>query len=237
MTAKKVLVLEPDADLREELIQDLEEEGYTVLSHQEGRKGLDLAVDEVVDAVIVDLLLPTLNGMEVTRRLHQKHSPYVLMISERTSALDAVSALEVGADDYVAKPCDTAEVLARLRAAFRRQSIEQSRQMALVPQVFRDIHLDPEKRVAKRGSDVIPLTNREFTLFNTLLCNRNKAMSREVLREQIWQADESAATNVVDVYVRYLREKIDIAGQKSYIATVRGVGYMIRDDDGTENDL
>ena len=227
---KKVLVLEADDQLRQELENDFKAEGYTVLSHVEGRSGLQLALEQEVDAVVVDMFLPELNGMEVTRRLHQNHHPYILMLSERTTPLDAVSALDVGADDYVTKPFETAELLARVRAAFRRVDIETSRLISMAPQECRDLRLDPSSRVAKRGKDVIKLTDRESSLLHILMVNRNKAMSREVLREKIWQSDEKAATNIVDVYVRYLREKIDVEGQSSYIATVRGVGYMIRDD-------
>ncbi len=137
--------------------------------------------------------------------------------------------IESRADDYIVKPFAIEELLARIRATFRRQDIESAKNAPAKASTYRDLKLDVQNRTVVRGDEAIPLTKREFDLLNTLLSNMNQVMTREELLLQVWKYDDAIETNVVDVYIRYLRGKIDVPGKESYIQTVRGMGYVIRE--------
>lgn len=151
-----------------------------------------------------------------------------MMMTARDSIMDVVAGLDRGADDYIVKPFAIEELLARIRAIFRRQDIETEKK-APNQGVYRDLVLNPQNRSVNRGDEEISLTKREYDLLNILMTNMNRVMTREELLSNVWKYDEAVETNVVDVYIRYLRGKIDMPGRESYIQTVRGMGYVIRE--------
>ena len=189
-----------------------------------GREGLEMALEKDFDLILLDLMLPEMDGFEVTRRLQQEKDTYIMMMTARDSIMDIVAGLDRGADDYIVKPFAIEELLARIRATFRRQDIESAKNAPAKASTYRDLKLDVQNRTVVRGDEAIPLTKREFDLLNTLLSNMNQVMTREELLLQVWKYDDAIETNVVDVYIRYLRGKIDVPGKESYIQTVRGMG-------------
>lgn len=181
------------------------------------------------DAILLDLMLPVLNGLEVCRRIRQVKSTPIIMMTARDSVIDRVSGLDHGADDYIVKPFAIEELLARLRALLRRIDIESEQNASKQTKVtFRDLIIEKENRVVRRDDEVIELTKREYELLLALMENINVVLSREVLLKKVWGYESEIETNVVDVYIRYLRNKIDRPGEESYIQTVRGTGYVMR---------
>ncbi len=225
---KKILIIEDEKNLARFFSLELQHEGYEVIVEVNGREGLETALEKEFDLILLDLMLPEMDGFEVTRRLQTEKTTYIMMMTARDSIMDVVAGLDRGADDYIVKPFAIEELLARIRAIFRRQDIESEKK---VPSqgIYRDLVLNPQNRSVNRGDDEISLTKREYDLLNILMTNMNRVMTREELLSNVWKYDEAVETNVVDVYIRYLRGKIDIPGKKSYIQTVRGMGYVIRE--------
>ncbi len=225
---KKILIIEDEKNLARFVSLELQHEGYEVIVEVNGREGLETALEKEFDLILLDLMLPEMDGFEVTRRLQTEKTTYIMMMTARDSIMDVVAGLDRGADDYIVKPFAIEELLARIRAIFRRQDIESEKK---VPSqgIYRDLVLNPQNRSVNRGDDEISLTKREYDLLNILMTNMNRVMTREELLSNVWKYDEAVETNVVDVYIRYLRGKIDILGKESYIQTVRGMGYVIRE--------
>ncbi|HEP3054840.1 TPA: two-component system response regulator CovR [Streptococcus pyogenes] len=225
---KKILIIEDENNLARFVSLELQHEGYEVIVEVNGREGLETALEKEFDLILLDLMLPEMDGFEVTRRLQTEKTTYIMMMTARDSIMDVVAGLDRGADDYIVKPFAIEELLARIRAIFRRQDIESEKK---VPSqgIYRDLVLNPQNRSVNRGDDEISLTKREYDLLNILMTNMNRVMTREELLSNVWKYDEAVETNVVDVYIRYLRGKIDIPGKESYIQTVRGMGYVIRE--------
>ncbi|HHP7371276.1 TPA: two-component system response regulator CovR/CsrR [Streptococcus pyogenes] len=225
---KKILIIEDEKNLARFVSLELQHEGYEVIVEVNGREGLETALEKEFDLILLDLMLPEMDGFEVTRRLQTEKTTYIMMMTARDSIMDVVAGLDCGADDYIVKPFAIEELLARIRAIFRRQDIESEKK---VPSqgIYRDLVLNPQNRSVNRGDDEISLTKREYDLLNILMTNMNRVMTREELLSNVWKYDEAVETNVVDVYIRYLRGKIDISGKESYIQTVRGMGYVIRE--------
>lgn len=225
---KKILIIEDEKNLARFVSLELQHEGYEVIVEVNGREGLETALEKEFDLILLDLMLPEMDGFEVTRRLQTEKTTYIMMMAARDSIMDVVAGLDRGADDYIVKPFAIEELLARIRAIFRRQDIESEKK---VPSqgIYRDLVLNPQNRSVNRGDDEISLTKREYDLLNILMTNINRVMTREELLSNVWKYDEAVETNVVDVYIRYLRGKIDIPGKESYIQTVRGMGYVIRE--------
>ncbi|HEP4574820.1 TPA: two-component system response regulator CovR [Streptococcus pyogenes] len=225
---KKILIIEDEKNLARFVSLELQHEGYEVIVEVNGREGLETALEKEFDLILLDLMLPEMDGFEVTRRLQTEKTTYIMMVTARDSIMDVVAGLDRGADDYIVKPFAIEELLARIRAIFRRQDIESEKK---VPSqgIYRDLVLNPQNRSVNRGDDEISLTKREYDLLNILMTNMNRVMTREELLSNVWKYDEAVETNVVDVYIRYLRGKIDIPGKESYIQTVRGMGYVIRE--------
>lgn len=221
---KKILIIEDEKNLARFVSLELQHEGYEVIVEVNGREGLETALEKEFDLILLDLMLPEMDGFEVTRRLQTEKTTYIMMMTARDSIMDVVAGLDRGADDYIVKPFAIEELLARIRAIFRRQDIESEKK---VPSqgIYRDLVLNPQNRSVNRGDDEISLTKREYDLLNILMTNMNRVMTREELLSNVWKYDEAVETNVVDVYIRYLRGKIDIPGKESYIQTVRGMGY------------
>jgi DNA-binding response OmpR family regulator len=174
-------------------------------------------------------MLPELNGLEVARRVRQVKKTPIIMMTARDSVIDRVSGLDHGADDYIVKPFAIEELLARLRALLRRIDIESEKNVSKQTTLtYRDLTIEKENRVVRRGSEIIDLTKREYELLLALMENINVVLSRDVLLSKVWGYESEVETNVVDVYIRYLRNKIDLPGEESYIQTVRGTGYVMR---------
>lgn len=225
----RILIIEDEKNLARFVELELKHEGYDTEVHFNGRTGLEAALSEDWDAILLDLMLPELNGLEVCRRVRQVKNTPIIMMTARDSVIDRVSGLDHGADDYIVKPFAIEELLARLRALLRRISIEGEHNAAKQTTItYRDLTIEKENRVVRRGDDIIELTKREYELLLTLMENINVVLARDVLLSKVWGYNSDVETNVVDVYVRYIRNKIDRPGEPSYIQTVRGTGYVMR---------
>ena len=225
----RILIIEDEDNLSNFVSLELQHEGYETKVCENGREGLDTALNEDWDAILLDLMLPELNGLEVCRRLRQSKSTPIIMMTARDSVIDRVSGLDHGADDYGVKPFAIEELLARLRAVLRRVDFENDNGTTKQTTVtYRDLTIEKENRVVRRGDEIIELTKREYELLLTLMENINVVLARDVLLKKVWGYESQIETNVVDVYIRYLRNKIDRPGEDSYIQTVRGTGYVMR---------
>jgi two-component system OmpR family response regulator len=225
----RVLIAEDEAKLAALLRRGLAEEGHAADVAATGEDALWMARAAPYDAIVLDLMLPGVDGVEVCRRLRADGvwSP-VLMLTARDGVADRVRGLDAGADDYLVKPFAFAEVLARLRALARRGAVERPTVLAVG-----ELRLDPATRVVRRGDAEVELSAKEFALLETFMRRPGHVLSRLELLEHVWDYDYEARSNVVDVYVRYLREKIDRPFGCESIETVRGAGYRLRPDGGT----
>ncbi|HEX2716608.1 MAG TPA: response regulator transcription factor [Gemmatimonadaceae bacterium] len=220
-----VLVIEDNADVLSLIQRMLTASGFRVVSASDGETGLAEALDREPDLVILDVGLPRRSGFEVAREMRQRGSRApVLMLTARDTVTDKVAGLDAGADDYLAKPFDTDELIARVKALLRRSSI---RAGASVLQVG-DLSLDPITREVSRGGHEISLTAREYALLEYLMKHAGRELPREQIMEHVWGSSADPSTNVVDVYVNYLRKKLDVDGSAPLLHTVRGVGYVLR---------
>lgn len=225
----RILIIEDEKNLSRFVELELQHEEYETEVCKNGRQGLELALDEDWDAILLDLMLPELNGLDICRRVRQVKNTPIIMMTARDSVIDRVSGLDHGADDYIVKPFAIEELLARLRAVLRRVELENeqngNKQTTLT---YRDLTIEKENRVVRRGDEIIELTKREYELLLTLMENINVVLARDTLLKKAWGYETQIETNVVDVYIRYLRNKIDRPGEDSYIQTVRGTGYVMR---------
>ncbi|WP_342565632.1 response regulator transcription factor [Paenibacillus sp. FSL R7-0345] len=224
----RILVIEDEEGLSDFIILELKHEGYEARPVYDGREGLELALSENWDIILLDLMLPNLNGIEICRRVKAVKDTPIIMITARDSVMDRVMGLDTGADDYIPKPFAIEELLARIRVIARRAE-KLGSQLPLVLE-FRDLELHIESRMLKKGDRWIELTKKEYELLFILLKNINRVLTREMLVAQVWDYDVGIETNVVDVYIRHLRNKLDTANKEEYIQTVRGIGYLIRDE-------
>jgi two-component system, OmpR family, response regulator len=224
--ASRVLVVEDDRNLRGFLQKALREEGYLVDVTATGDDGLALAASSGFDCIVLDRMLPGLDGLSIVRELRQRGvtSP-VLMLTARGELPERVRGLEAGADDYLAKPFDLAELLARVQALIRRA------RFAVVEQVLTvgPIHVDRVARRVRVAGRTVDLTPREFDLLVFMAENRGRTLSRSRIAESVWQYQFDSETNVVDVYVNYLRRKLGVLPDGTEIVTVRGVGYRLEE--------
>ncbi|GBG96646.1 response regulator transcription factor [Lactococcus termiticola] len=229
MPTKKILIIEDEKNLARFVSLELEHEGYTTEIRENGRKGLDEALSKDYDLILLDLMLPELDGFEVARRLRKEKQTPIIMMTARDSTMDRVAGLDIGADDYITKPFAIEELLARVRSFFRRTEQIKGPENKGDNTKFRDLVIDKSNRTVQRDNQIIDLTRREYDLLLTLMKNVGDVVTREHLVSQVWGYEEGTETNVVDVYIRYLRNKIDVMGQESYIQTVRGLGYVMRE--------
>ncbi|TGD24291.1 DNA-binding response regulator [Companilactobacillus suantsaicola] len=225
----KILVIEDEENMAKFVQLELQHENYEVTVERDGRTGLDAALSEDWDLILLDLMLPELNGIEVCRRVRQEKNTPIIMMTARDSIIDRVSGLDHGADDYIVKPFAIEELLARIRALLRRidLDIDVTRNNDQVLK-YKNLVIDKTTQTLKRNGEVIDLTRREYDLLSVLMENVGTVLSRDDLLERVWGTGSSTETNVVDVYIKYLRNKIDRAGAPSYISTVRGKGYVMR---------
>ena len=221
--AHTVLLIEDDPDVRAAVERVLTTAGYTVQTASDGQNGLRTALSRRPELVLVDVGLPDRDGVSVTRELREKgfRSP-ILMLTARGTVSDKVSGLEAGADDYLPKPFDLTELTARVKALLRRASIAADHTLRAG-----DVMIDPLTRRVERGGRSIELTQKEYALLEFLVRNAGQPVSRAVIAEHVWKHDANPSTNVVDVYINYLRKKLGDDKSRPLIRTVRGVGYMI----------
>ncbi|GAX07737.1 MAG TPA: DNA-binding response regulator [Lactobacillus sp.] len=225
----RILIIEDEKNLARFVELELKHEGYDTEVQFNGNTGLDAALAEDFDVILLDLMLPELNGIDVARRIREVKNTPIIMMTARDSVIDRVSGFDHGADDYIVKPFAIEELLARVRALLRRIHIEsEQKDFKQTTVTYKDLTIEKENRVVRRGDEVINLTKREYELLLTLMENVNVVLARDVLLNKVWGYESEVETNVVDVYVRYLRNKIDRPGEKSYIQTVRGTGYVMR---------
>jgi two-component system response regulator MprA len=219
----RVLVVEDDEAIADVLRRTLRQEGHEVRSAADGVAALALAEEFVPDLVILDLGLPKLDGSEVLRRLRKESDVPILVLTARAELDDRVGELDAGADDYLVKPFERAELLARLRALMRRRPPRGSASLAVG-----DLRLNPDTREVHRGERPIDLTNREFELLEYLMRNERLVVSRERLLEEVWGYDPMAMTNTIDVFVSNVRRKLEAGGEARVLHTKRGAGYVIK---------
>ncbi len=219
----KLLLIEDEEKIARFLELELTHEGYAVEKAHDGRTGLELAEAGGWDLVILDIMLPELSGLEVLRRLRRTSEVPVLLLTARDAVTDKVSGLDMGANDYMTKPFAIEELLARIRVLLRKKPTGDSTHIL----TGAGITMDTSSHAVSYAGKPVELTNREFVLLKTLLENKNTAMTRDALLETAWGYDYMGETNVVDVYVRYLRQKT----ADSVIRTLRGVGYMLPDEE------
>ncbi len=222
-----ILIVEDEARLARFIELELDHEGYTVSRAADGRTGLEMALTGEPDLILLDVMLPGLNGLEVLRRLRNEKDLPVILLTARDSVMDKVSGLDMGANDYITKPFSIEELLARIRAALRTGAAASKKTAALRCGA---LELDPARHTAAYDGTPVQLTYKEFLLLQTLLENRDIVQTRDMLLEKVWGYDYAGETNVVDVYIRYLRQKLDDPFGVKLIHTVRGVGYVIKGD-------
>ncbi len=226
MLLQHILIIEDEENLADFLELELKYEGYKVDIQFDGRKGLEAALETNYDLILLDLMLPGLNGIEVCRRLRATKNTPIIMLTARDSIMDRVTGLDSGADDYLPKPFAIEELLARMRVIFRREEQIENKHVSSL--TFKDLQLQIESRTITKGNEEIELTNKEFELLLMFMKNINRVLTRDVLLDQVWGYDAMVETNIVDVYVRYLRNKLHSVDKEEYIQTVRGAGYIMK---------
>ncbi|WP_027632834.1 response regulator transcription factor [Clostridium hydrogeniformans] len=223
----KILIIEDEVKIARFLELELNYEGYEAFKVHDGREGLTKAREGEFDLILLDIMLPSMNGIEVLRRFRETSETPVIMLTAKDDTMDKVTGLDMGADDYVTKPFEIEELLARIRVALKKKKSEVISNNILK---INDLKLDLDKYIVTFKNEIIELTKREFDLLHYLLENKGRVLSREKIVEKVWGYDYLGDTNVVDVYIRYLRSKIDDKYSIKLIHTIRGVGYVIKDE-------
>ncbi len=220
-----ILVVEDDRRIRDMVRRGLLFEGYEVAVAEDGENALRLAREHMPDAVILDIMLPGMSGLEVCNRLRSASTVPILMLTARDAVQDRVTGLDAGADDYMVKPFSFEELLARLRALFRRHRMEAA------PDIyqFADLTLNPRTHQVFRDKEEIPLTAKEFDLLELFMRHPNQVLTREQIYDHVWEYDFGGESNIIEVYIRYLRSKLETGDRSRLIQTVRGVGYALRE--------
>jgi two-component system, OmpR family, response regulator MprA len=224
-TQPDVLLAEDDRNVREALVRGLRLEGYAVRTARDGVEALEAVVDHVPDVVVLDVMMPLLDGLSVCRRLRAQHRTLpILILTARHEVDDRIAGLDAGADDYLVKPFALGELAARLRALLRRSSLSGADDVLRVA----DLAVDPRARTAARGTRPLDLTKTEFDLLELLVHNTGIVLTREVLYDRIWGIEFDTTSRSLDVHISYLRQKTELAGEPRLIHTVRAVGYVAR---------
>lgn len=225
--AKRILLIEDEEKIARFTELELVHEGYEVGKAYDGRQGLEEALSGKYDLILLDVMLPALNGLEVLRRLRKESSVPVIMLTARDAVMDKVSGLDAGADDYITKPFAIEELLARVRVALKKHTdhVQQTHRLTVC-----GVTMDTDRHEVTCNGEAIELTNREYELVHVLMENKNIVMDREKLMNRVCGYGYIGETNIIDVYVRHIRSKIDDAFGIRFIQTVRGVGYVIKDE-------
>lgn len=222
----KILIVEDETKIARFVTLELEHEGYEVKSAYDGRAGLQLCEEWHPDLLILDLMLPELSGIEVCRRLRQTSDIPIIMLTAKDDVSDKVMGLDMGADDYMTKPFAIEELLARIRVSLKKHRVDVAQSNG--GRTAGLLHIDPASYSASYGSETITLTKKEFDLLNYLWQHENTAITRDDLLTNVWGYEFTGDTNIVDVYIRYLRQKIDDKYAIKTIHTIRAVGYMFK---------
>jgi DNA-binding response OmpR family regulator len=222
---EKILIIEDETKIARFIQLELEHEGYSVDIVHDGRLGLEKALSHNYDLIILDVMLPSLNGMEVLRRLRQSSQVLVIMLTAKDDVMDKVMGLDIGADDYITKPFAIEELLARIRVSFKHK---RSNSLKLNILQIDKLKIDIDKYTVTYENELIELTKKEFDLLKYLMINKDIVLTRDSILEIVWGYDFVGDTNIVDVYIRYLRSKIDDKFNKKFIHTIRGVGYQLK---------
>ncbi len=223
---QRILVVDDDQKIRTVVRRGLTFEGSRVVAAAKGGQGIERAREHLPDLVVLDVMLPGIDGLEVTRRLRATDDDVaILMLTARDGVTDRVDGLEMGADDYLVKPFSFEELLARIHALLRRRSNPHGEVLR-----FSDLELDVDAREARRGERTIALTTTEFNLLLLFMRHPRKVLTRDVIMEHVWEYDFDGESNVLEVYVRYLRGKIEANGEPRLIRTVRGAGYVLKEE-------
>jgi two-component system, OmpR family, response regulator len=220
-----VLLIEDEEKVAKFISKGLEEEGYTVDVAYNGRKGLDLAKANTYDMLLLDLMIPEVSGLDVLKNIRSwgMDTP-VLIITAKSSKEDVVRGLDTGSDDYLTKPFSFEELLARMRALLRRRAANTAQM-----EKYKDIELDPHNRTLSVRRRMVELTEKEFLIMELMIKGSERAITRKEIAEYVWQ-NTIDSTNIVDVYINFLRKKIESISQKKYIHTVRGTGYILKEE-------
>ncbi|HBH12364.1 MAG TPA: DNA-binding response regulator [Clostridiales bacterium] len=232
MGKKKILIIEDEKKIARFLELELNYEGYEVEIAYDGREGLNKAMEQTTDLIVLDLMLPGLSGIEICRRIRHTSDVPIIMLTAKDDVSDKVTGLDVGADDYMTKPFAIEELLARIRVLLKRKNreeinnIENNNKDVLT---YGKLKLFKDNYRVEYNDELVDLTKKEFELLEYLMINKNIVLSREKILENVWGYDYFGETNLIDVYIRYIRGKIDQKYDIELIKTVRGVGYIIRD--------
>ncbi|WP_462412802.1 response regulator transcription factor [Neobacillus sp. Marseille-QA0830] len=224
-----ILVVEDETQVARVLKMELEYEGYLVTVEHDGKAGLERALETDVDLILLDVMLPGLSGMEVLRRLRKENKTIpVILLTARNTTFDKVSGLDHGANDYVTKPFEIEELLARIRACLRNSPKDHAMREESILTVD-DLNINTDARDVKRAGKSIELTPKEYDFLVYLVMNKNKVVTRENIIINVWGYEYEGETNVIDVFIRHLRKKIDEGFQRPLITTIRGIGFTIRE--------
>nr|WP_312578707.1 response regulator transcription factor [Sedimentibacter sp.] len=224
---KKILIVEDEHKIARFLELELKYEGYDVDIANNGRDGLEKGKSEDVNLIILDLMLPGLSGIEVCRRLRQTSDIPIIMLTAKDDISDKVTGLDIGADDYMTKPFAVEELLARIRVLLKRKYVANNKDESTILEIGK-LKLYKNNYRVEYDNENIELTKKEFELLEMMMINKNIVMTREKILDKVWGYDYFGDTNIIDVYIRYLRSKIDQKYNVNFIETVRGVGYIIR---------
>lgn len=226
MSSERILIIEDEARIAQFIERGLIYEGYRVSVARDGKSGLTAARDNPPDLVVLDWMLPGLDGLDVCKRLRAASDVPILMLTAKDDVKDRVMGLDAGADDYLVKPFSVDELLARIRALFRRTT-SQTRPDILR---FADLSLDTGTHRAYRGERAIDLTAKEYELLELFMRNPRQVLTRDLIFDRVWDYDFGGESNIIEVYVRYLRQKTESETEPRLIHTVRGVGYVLREE-------
>ncbi|NWO19528.1 response regulator transcription factor [Leptotrichia sp. oral taxon 223] len=222
----KILLAEDEIDLNNIVTKYLKKNGYSVDSVFDGEETLDYLKYSEYDLVILDIMMPKVNGFEVIKKLRDKgNNTAILVLTARNSSDDKVTGLDLGADDYIVKPFDFNELMARIRAVMRRKYGNSSNKL-----VTGDLVLDISEKSVTRDGKQIELTGKEYEVLEYLMQNKNRVLSREQIKQHVWSYDYEGDSNIIDVLIKNIRKKINIADGKQIIFTKRGLGYVIKDE-------
>lgn len=224
----KILIVEDEQKIARFLQMELEHEGFKTSIESNGRIALDRIIQENYDLVLLDIMLPEMDGIEICKRVRELSEIPIIMLTAKDDIIDKVTGLDTGADDYITKPFATPELIARIRVALRKTKANPA---SATSNEFRikNLVLYPERYEAYIDQQAVELTKKEYDLLEYLIRNRNIVLTRERILQEVWGYEFMGDTKVVDVYIRYLRSKLDERSQQKYIYTVRGVGYVVKD--------